>query len=100
LKLYPMFGLQKKKTRKYQGLIDAIKAKGWKVDPLLKLTAGAQGSTHKSTIIELKNTYTIPKALIEPMVSQLNINAIKYAMHILLYKRKLENNQPVPIIPN
>jgi hypothetical protein len=34
------------------------------------------------------------------MVSQLNTNAIKYAMNILLYKRKLENNQPVPIIPN
>jgi hypothetical protein len=87
-------------TRKYQGLVDAIKAKGWNVDPLLTLTAGARGSTHKSTITELKNTYTIPKSLIEPMVSQLNINAIKYAMHILLYKRKLENNQPVPIILN
>jgi hypothetical protein len=88
------------KTRKYQGLIDAIKAKGWNVDPLLTLTAGARGSTHKSTITDLKNTYTIPKTLIESMVSQLNINAIKYAMHILLYKRKLENNQPVPIILN
>jgi hypothetical protein len=44
--------------------------------------------------------YTIPKTLIEPMVSQLNINAIKYAMNILLYKRKLENNQLVPTIPN
>jgi hypothetical protein len=88
------------KTRKYQGLIDAIKEKGWNVDPLLTLTAGARGSTHKSTITKLKNTYTISKALIEPMVSQLNINAIKYAMYILFYKRKLENNQPVPIIPN
>jgi hypothetical protein len=48
----------------------------------------------------LKNLYTIPKTLIEPMVSQLNTNAIKYAMNILLYKRKLENNQPVPTIPN
>jgi hypothetical protein len=88
------------KTRKYQGLIDAIKAKGWNVDPLLTLTAGARGSTHKSTITDLKNTYTMPKALIEPMVFQLNINAIKYAMHILLYKQKLEKNQLVPIIPN
>jgi hypothetical protein len=88
------------KIRKYQGLIDAIKAKGWNVDPLLTLTAGARGSTHKSTITDLKNTYTIPKTLIEPMVSQLKINAIKYALHILLYKRKLKNNQPVPIILN
>jgi hypothetical protein len=64
------------------------------------LTAGAQGSTHKTTISVLKNLYTIPKTLIEPMVSQLNTNAIKYAMNILLYKRKLENNQLVPLKPN
>jgi hypothetical protein len=44
------------------------KAKGWNVDPLLTVTAGARGSTHKSIITKLKNTYTIPKALIEPMV--------------------------------
>jgi hypothetical protein len=42
------------KTRKYQGLIDAIKAEGWNVDPLLTLTTGARGSTHKSTITELQ----------------------------------------------
>jgi hypothetical protein len=30
------------------------------------------------------------------MVSQLNITAIKYATNILLVKRKLENNQPLP----
>jgi hypothetical protein len=85
---------------KYEGLIEDIKARGWKVDPLLVLTAGARRSTHKTTISALKNLYMIPKTIIEPMVSQLNTNAIKYAMHILLYKRKLENNQPVPLIPN
>jgi hypothetical protein len=69
------------------------------VDPLLVLTARTQGSTHKTTISTLKNLYSIPKTLIEPMVSQLNANAIKYAMNILLYKRKLKNNQPVPKIP-
>jgi hypothetical protein len=89
-----------KKTVKYDGLIEDIKARGWKVDPLLVLTARALGSTHKTTISELKNLYSIPKTLIEPMVSQLNTNAIKYAMNILLYKRKLENNQPILIIPN
>jgi hypothetical protein len=70
------------------------------MDPLLVLTVGARGSTHKTTISVLKNLYSIPKTLIEPMVSQLNKNAIKYAMNILLYKRKLENNQPILIIPN
>jgi hypothetical protein len=88
------------KTIKYNRLIEDIKARGWKVDPFLVLTAGAQGSTHKTTISALKNLYSIPKNIIEPMVSQLNTNAIKYAMNILLYKGKLENNQPVPIIPN
>jgi hypothetical protein len=88
------------KIAKYEGLIEDIKARGWKVDPLLVLTTGAQGSTHKTTISALKNLYTMPKTLIEPRVSQLNTNTIKYAMNILLYKRKLENNQPVPIIPN
>jgi hypothetical protein len=80
------------KTKKYEGLIEDIKARGWKVDPLLVLTARARGNTHKTTISTLKNLYAIPKTLIEPVVSQLNTNAITYAMNILLYKRKLENN--------
>jgi hypothetical protein len=95
------FSLDKinEKTIKYQGLIDDIKARGWNVDPLLVLTTGTRGSTHTNTLSALTNSYKIPKTLIVPMVSQLNINAIKYAMTILLYKRKLENNQPIPIIP-
>jgi hypothetical protein len=88
------------KIEKYQSLIDDIIARGWNVDPLLVLTARAKGNIHQNTILALKNLYTISKTLIEPMVSQLNINAIKYAMNILLYKRKLENNQPVSTIPN
>jgi hypothetical protein len=60
------------KTVKYEGLMEDIKARGWKVDPLLVLTARARGSTHKATIFALKNLYMIPKILIEPMVSQLN----------------------------
>jgi hypothetical protein len=84
------------KTEKYQGLINDIKAKDWNVDPLITLTAGARGSTYKNTITELKKAYSLPKNTIEPMVSQLNIIAIKYAIQILLVKRKLENNQPLP----
>jgi hypothetical protein len=65
------------KTIKYKGVIEDIKARGWKVDPLLVLTAGARGNIHKTSISALKNLYSIPKTLIEPMVSQLNTNAIK-----------------------
>jgi hypothetical protein len=90
----------KEKTIKYQGLIDDIKARGWNVDPLLVLTTGARGSTHKNTLSVLTNLYKIPKTLTESMVSQLNINAIKYAMTILLYKRNIENKQNIPIIKN
>jgi hypothetical protein len=88
------------KTNKYLGLINDIKARGWNVDPLITLTAGARGSTHKNAISELKRTYAFPKNIIEPMVSQLNIISIKYAMNILLFKRKLENNQPLPTTIN
>jgi hypothetical protein len=66
------------------------------VDLLITLTAGARLSTHKNTISELKRTYSLLKNIIEPMLLQLNIIAIKYAMNILLFKRKLENNQPLP----
>jgi hypothetical protein len=88
------------KTNKYLGLINDIKARDWNVDPLITLTAGARGSTHKNTISELKWAFSLPKNIIEPMVSQLNIIAIKYAMNILLFKRKLENNQPLPLTIN
>jgi hypothetical protein len=84
------------KTEKYLGLINDIKARDWNVDLLITLTAGARGSTHKNTISEIKRAYSLPKNIIEPMVSQLNIIAIKYAMNILLIKQKLENNQPLP----
>jgi hypothetical protein len=83
-------------TDKYLGLINDNKARGWNVDPLITLTARARGSTHKNTISELKQAYSLPKKIIEPMVSQLKILAIKYAMNILVFKRKLENNQPLP----
>jgi hypothetical protein len=88
------------KIEKYLGLINDIKARGWNVDLLITLIAGARGSTHKTTISKLKEIYSIPNNLIEPMVSQLNIISIKYAMNILLYKRKLENNQPLPATLN
>jgi hypothetical protein len=88
------------KTDKYTSLINDIIARGWKVDPLIMLTTRARGSIHKNTITELKRIYSLPKNIVEPMVSQLNIIAIKYAMNILLVKRKLENNQPLSLTLN
>ena len=70
------------------------------MNPLITLIAGARGSTHKNTISELKRIFSLPKNITEPVVSQINIIAIKYAMNILLFKRKLENNQPLPLTIN
>jgi hypothetical protein len=88
------------KIDKYLGLINDIKARGWNVDPLITLTARARGSIHKNTISELKRAYSFLINIIEPMVSQFNIIAIQYAMNILLFKRKLENNQLLPTTLN
>jgi hypothetical protein len=70
------------KTNKYLGLINDIKARGWNVDPLITLSEGARGSTQKNTISKLKQVYTLSKSLSEPIVSQFNIIAIKYAMNV------------------
>ena len=90
----------KEKTEKYLGLINNIKARGWNVDPLITLTVGARGITNKNTISKLQRIFSLPKNIIEPLVSQLNIIAIKYAMNIFYFKRKLENNQPLPLTIN
>jgi hypothetical protein len=66
------------------------------VDSLITLTIGARGSIYKNTISVSKRAYSLPKNIIEPMISQLNIIAIKYAMNILLFKKKQENNQLLP----
>jgi hypothetical protein len=70
------------------------------VDPLITLTARARRSTHKNTVSELKRAYSLPQNIIEPIVTQLNIIAIKYAMNKLLFKWNLENNQPLPTMIN
>jgi hypothetical protein len=88
------------KIVKYENLINDIKAQGWNIDPILILTVRARGCTHKKFIIEKKRIYKIPKQQIKILAEQININAIRYSMNMLLCKRKLENNQPVPVLPD
>jgi hypothetical protein len=88
------------KIVKYDILINDIKARGWNVDPILILIAGARGSTHKKFIIELKRIYNIPKQQTKILAKQINKNAIKYSMNMLLCKRKLENNQTILALPD
>jgi hypothetical protein len=89
-----------RKINKYASLIHAIQARGWQVAPLMVLTAGARATTHISTMTLLHDTLHIPKLTIQQTCTNINIIAIHHAMSILLYKRKLENNQPLPITHN
>jgi hypothetical protein len=79
-------------------LINDIKDQGWNADTILVLIVGAQGSTHKKFITEIKYIYKISKQQTKILAEQIYINAIRYSMNMLLCKRKLENNQPLPVL--
>jgi hypothetical protein len=44
----------------------------------------------------LKNKFKIPMPTIKNTFKNINTIAIKYAMSILLHKRRIENRQPIP----
>lgn len=85
------------KTQKYQPLINDITQQGWKVDPLLVIVAGARGTTHIPSKKKLESTFKIPETSINNTFKEINTIAIQHAASILLHKRRLENNQPIPI---
>ena len=84
------------KNSKYRPLIDSIAARGWKVDPLIIITAGARATTHIPSMKSLENKFKIPMLTIKNTFKNINTIAIKYAMSILLHKRRIENHQPLP----
>jgi len=84
------------KNNKYKPLIDSIAARGWKVDPLIIITAGARATTHTPSMKSLESIFKIPMPTIKNTFKNINTIAIKYAMSILLHKRRLENHQPLP----
>jgi hypothetical protein len=88
------------KTAKYQPFLNNIQARGWTVVPLIVITAGTQASTHTSSIKILHKTFGIPLPLIKQTLSNININAIYYAISILLHKQRIENNQPISTFQN
>ena len=85
-----------RKTDKYQPLLNNIAAMGWKVAPLIVITAGARASTHIPSIKILEKTFSIPITSINNTFRNINTIAIQYAMNILLHKRRLESHQPLP----
>ena len=84
------------KHTKYDPLINTIQNKGWKVNPLITITAGVRGTIHKHSMDQLTKL-KIPKNNIKTLMKKIHENAIKYLIYIVLNKRKLDNKQtPVP----
>ena len=84
------------KINKYQPLLDNIHALGWKVAPLLVISAGVRGTIHIPSIKQLNNTYKFSETLIKSTFTNINTIAIQHLTSIILHKRRLENNQPLP----
>ena len=86
-----------RKIEKYQPLIDNIANKGWKIDPLIVITAGARAATHIPSMDNIETTFKIPKQSIKNAFEAINVIAIQHAMSIILHKRRIENNEPIPL---
>ena len=84
------------KLKKYQTLIEDIKALGWNVDPLIVIVAGARATTFKPSMTSLKDNFNISLEQIKKTFTAINTIAIEYAMKILFTKRKFENYQTLP----
>ena len=86
-----------RKTEKYQPLIDHITNRGWIVEPLMVITTCARATTHIFSMKILEEKFKIPEKTIRQTFSEINTIAIQHAMSIILHKRRLENNEPLPI---
>ena len=77
--------------------MDNIANKGWKIDPLIVITAGARAATHIPSMDSIETTFKTPKQSIKNTFEAINVIAIQYAMSIILHKRRIENNEPIPL---
>jgi hypothetical protein len=84
------------KTTKYDSFLNNIRARGWTVAPIIVITTGARATTHIPSINSLHATFKLPIPTIKHTLKNINIIAIHHAMSILLYKRRIENHQPLP----
>jgi hypothetical protein len=78
------------KHSKYDPLINDIKNKGWKTNPLITITACVRGAIHEQSIKKLEDL-NIPKTSIKELMKNIHQNAIKYLTYLVLNKRKLDN---------
>ena len=80
--------------------MDNIVNRGWNVEPLIVITVGARTTTHIPSMKILEEKFKIPEKTIRQTFSVINTIAIQYAMSIILDKRRLENNEPLPVDRN
>src|SRR5579875_981284 len=93
---FPQETIENKK-QKYQSLINDITNLGWKTDPLIVIIAGARSTTHTPSMKLLETKFKLSKTAIKHTFKEINTIAIQHAGSIILHKRKIENNQPLPI---
>ena len=86
-----------RKTEKYQPLINHITNRGWNVEPLIVVTTGARATTHIHSMKILEEKFKIPEKTIRQTFNEINTIAIQHAMSIILHRRRLENNEPLPV---
>ena len=89
-----------RKNEKYQPFIDNITNRGWNVEPLIVITTGARATTHITSMKILEEKFEILEKTIKQIFSEINTIAIQHAMSIILHKRRLENNEPLPVDKN
>ena len=64
--------------------------------PLIVMTGGARAATHTHSMESIEITFKIPKLSIKYTFEEINVT-IQYAMSKILDKRRIENNEPLPI---
>jgi hypothetical protein len=75
------------KHEKYDPLINTIRSKGWKTNPLISITVGVRGAIHEHSITKLTNL-KIPKNSFKNLMKNIHQNAIKYLTYLVLDQQK------------
>ena len=78
-------------------LIDTLRHQGWNVDPLIVITVRARGTTHAPSMKQLVTTFQLAENAVKHTFEAINNSAIHHAISILLHKKRIENNQSIPI---
>ena len=88
------------KEDKYNPLVDAIRAQGSNIRPLILITTKVRGAIHTSSIELLENLH-IPTSLIIKKMKTIHQIAIKYLTYLVINKKILDNKQePISPPPN